>query len=143
MGKTCNYVLDAICGVLFSAAWWMFADAVAATDVKPGYGAGSFYLYVPGILSTIGFFLMSNLPTSMFEKDNSEEHTWWQKLILVLAVMCDAAAIICAIWCYVAKKNDRTTGFLKWRGVSTIVQACLITLSGFLWNFLYTDDTYL
>ena len=142
MGKTCNYVITSISAFLFAGSWWMFADGIAFTDVHSGYGRGGFYLYVPGILTTIGFFLMSNLPTSMFEKDNTDEHTWWQKLILVLSILCYCAGIICSIWCYVAKKGDRQTSFTKWRGVSSIVQALLITLSGFLWNFLYQDDSF-
>ncbi|OHS92907.1 membrane protein [Tritrichomonas foetus] len=140
MSNKCNYALDVICGLLFAASWWMFADGVASVDVKPGFNAGGFYLYVPGILTTIGFFLMSNLPTSMFQKDNTDEHTWWQKMILVLSVMCKLAGIICAIWCYIDKKADRSTSFLKWRGISTIVQSLLITASSFLWNFLYKDE---
>ncbi|KAK8891995.1 Transmembrane protein 50A [Tritrichomonas musculus] len=142
MGKVANHVVTIISAVLFSAAWWMFADGIAATDVEPGYGRGGFYLYVPGIMTTIGFFLMSNLPTSMFEKDNDDEHQWWQKLILVLSILCYCAGIICAIWCYVAKKKDRQTSFTKWRGISSIVQALMITLAGFIWNFLYRDDSY-
>lgn len=142
MGKTLNIVITVISGVLFSVAWWIFADGIAFTDIQPGYGRGDFYLYVPGILTTIGLFLMSNLPTSMFEKDNNDEHTWWQKLILVISVLCYLAGMICGIWCYVEKKKDRQTRFTKWRGISSIVQPILITLSGFLWNYLYYDDGY-
>ncbi|KAK8840814.1 Transmembrane protein 50A [Tritrichomonas musculus] len=142
MGRVINFVVTVISGVLFTAAWWIFVDGIAFTDIQPGYGRGDFYLYVPGILTTIGFFLMSNLPTSMFEKDNSDEHTWWQKLILVISFLCYLGGIICSIWCYVEKKNDRKTNFTKWRGESSIIQSLMITLAGLIWNFLYNDDGY-
>ncbi|KAH0790230.1 membrane protein [Histomonas meleagridis] len=139
--NTRNIVLSAICGLFFAAAWWIFIDGVSVVDVKdPDQGAGPFYLYCPGILATIGLFLMSNLPSFMFSKeDTGEETSLLQKLILVLSVACMLAGIIVAIWCYVAKKGDRDTGLKQWRGVSMIIQSIVISLVSFAWNFFYKD----
>ena len=138
-----NYILSGLVGFFFGVAWWMFVDGVAAVNPQPGYNAGSFYLYGPGILTTIGFFIMSNLPTSMFEKDNTEEHTWWQKALLVFSVMLMLAGIIEGIWTYIDKKADRVTSLQQWRGVSMIVQGIIITACSFCWNFLYKDEEFL
>lgn len=142
MSKNINCIITIITGILFSVAWWLFVDGISLTDVQSGYGPGGFYLYIPGILTTVGFFLMSNLPTSMFDKDNDDSHAWWQKLILFFSFLCYLAGIICSIWCYVEKRNDRKASFTKWRGISSIIQSLLITLSGLIWNFLYNDDGY-
>ena len=140
MVNKCNLVLDAICGLLFAAGWWMFIDGIAYADTQPNTGAGPGYLYVPGILTTIGFFLMSNLPYEMFHKDGwGDETTWWQKAILVLAVMCEFAGIIVGVWLYIERKSDRVQGWQQWRGVSSIVQGVLITIASFAWNFFYQN----
>lgn len=140
MSSKCNIVLSAVCGVIFAAAWWIFADAVAYADTKPGQNAGKFEIYVPGILATIGLFLMSNLPTSMFAKNSGEEHTWWQKLILVLSIMCMLAGIIESVWIYVAKKNSlKEHSYTDYRGIAPIAQSIMITVISFAWNFLYQD----
>jgi hypothetical protein len=139
MVHVANLVLSAVCGFLFAAGWWMFIDGAALADRKVhDEGAGPAWIYPPGILATIGLFLLSNLPTSMFQKDNTEESVWWQKLILVVSVMCKSAGIIVAIWCYVAKETS-DNGYLQWRGIATIVQTVLITIASFAWNFLYQD----
>jgi hypothetical protein len=84
---------------------------------------------------------MSNLPPTMFQKDTGggDETTGLQKVILLFAVMFKASGIIVAIWCYVAKTDDRKGGFEEWRGISTIVQSVLISGASFAWNFLYQD----
>jgi hypothetical protein len=133
-----NLVLSAVCGFLFAAAWWMFVDGTALADVK-GDNAGPAWIYFPGILATIGLFLVSNLPPSMFQKENSEESSTLQKTILLLAVMCKSAAVIVAVWCYIAKEEDRVGGYKEWRGISVILQAITISCVSFAWNFLYQD----
>ena len=144
MVNKCNLALDAICGLLFAAGWWMFIDGIAYADTQPGEGAGPGYLYAPGLLATIGFFLMSNLPYNMFHKDGwGDETTWWQKAILVLSVMMEFAGIIVGAWLYAERKNDRNAVYKQWRGVSAIIQSVLITIASFTWNFLYHDpDAY-
>ena len=134
-----NIVLSAVCGFFFAVAWWLFVDGISIVDVNGG-GSGPFYLYCPGILATIGLFLMSNLPSYMFSKeDTGEETTVVQKVVLVLSVVCMLAGIIVAIWCYVEKKGDRDTNIKQWRGISTIVQSIVISLVSFAWSFLYKD----
>ena len=140
MGKACNYFLDVICGILFAAGWWMFIDGMAYADKQPGENAGPGYLYVPGILTTIGFFLMSNLPSGLFHRDSYGEDTAaWQKALLVISVMCELAGIICGVWLYIDRSADRDLGYRKWRGISSIVQGVVITIASFLWNFAYQD----
>jgi hypothetical protein len=138
MVHRCNLVLSALCGFLFALGWWLFIDGTALADVH-GDGGGPAWIYFPGILATIGLFLMSNLPPSMFQKNNSQDTLWWQKGLLLLAVMLKSAALIVAIWCYVANEEHRNNSYNKWRGVSVIVQSILIAGSSFAWNFLYQD----
>lgn len=132
--KTSNWILDGVCGFLFAAAWWMFVDGMAAANGGPGY------LYAPGILTTIGFFLLSNLPSSMFRKNEwGEETEWWLKAILLLAVVAEFSGIVGAIWLFAAKESDRVGSVNTWRGVSSIVQSVVITIASYMWNFLYKD----
>jgi hypothetical protein len=133
-----NLVLSAVCGLLVSAGWWMFVDATALADVK-GYGPGVAWIYFPGILTTIGLFLMSNLPSTMFSKESSEEVTPLQKVILMLSVMSKSAGIIVAVWCYIQKEGDRQGGYQQWRGIAVILQAIVISCASFAWSFLYRD----
>jgi hypothetical protein len=91
-----NIALAAVCGFLFGVGWWLIVDAASWADVH-GHGAGPFWIYVPGILATIGLFLMSNPPATMFQKDSSEEHSCLQKLILLVSVMCKAVAVITGV----------------------------------------------
>jgi hypothetical protein len=136
----CNVALSAICGFVFAVAWWLFVDGCAIAGVN-GSGKIPFWVFCPGILCTIGLFLMSNLPPTMFQKDNGagDETTGLQKAILLFAVMFKASGVIVAIWCYVAKAHDRVGGYEEWRGISTIVQSVLIVSASFAWNFLYQD----
>ena len=138
--RSFNIALSAICGFFFAVAWWIFVDGLSYCDVQPGNNAGPFYLFCPGVLCTIGLFLMCNLPTSMFAKeDTGDEIQTYQKIILIVAVMFKFAGIIVAVWCYAAKKGDRNTNAKRWRGISTIIQSVVITLVSFAWNFLYKD----
>jgi hypothetical protein len=142
MAGTFNTILSAICGFFFAVSWWLFIDGAALADRKEaGEGAGPFWVYVPGILSTIGLFLMSNLPPSMFQKDNSDEHTGLQKGILVLSVICLFAGVIEGAWCYASPPKSLHTegGYRQWRGISAIIQAVVIAIISFAWNFLYRD----
>ena len=137
--NTQNIVLSSACGFFFAVAWWLFVDGVSIVDSQGG-NAGPFYLYVPGIMATIGLFLMANLPPQMFSKeDTGEDTTTLQKVILVLSIMCMLSGIITAIWTYVENKSHRETANQQWRGVSTIVQSILISLVSFAWAFLYKD----
>jgi hypothetical protein len=140
MVHAANLVLSAVCGFLFAAAWWLFVDGTALADRK-GHGSGPAWIYPPGILATLGLFLISNLPTTMFQKGSSEESLWWQKGILLVSVMCKCAGIIVAIWLYVinAEKGDGDNGYVQYRGIATIVQTVLISITSFAWNFLYQD----
>lgn len=129
-----NLILDGVCGFLFAAAWWVFVDGMAAAHGGPGY------LYAPGILATIGFFLLANLPTTMFQKSQwGEETEWWLKAILLLAVVCEFGGIVTSIWLFAEKTGDREGSVNTWRGASSIVQPVVITLASFMWNFLYKD----
>ena len=136
---TGNIILSSACGFFFAVAWWLFVDGVSIVDAS-GDNAGPFYLYVPGIMATIGLFLMANLPAHMFSKeDTGEDTTVLQKVILVLSIICMLAGIITAVWTYIEKKSDRNTSNKQWRGASTIVQSILISMVSFAWAFLYKD----
>jgi hypothetical protein len=140
MANKCNLALAAISGFLFAGAWWIFIDGVALAD-KNGHNAGPFWVYVPGILTTIGCFIMCNLPPTMFVKGSGdEEHAPWQKALLVFATVCEFAGLIEGIWCYVEKKGDRADGYTQWRGVSAIVQSVLIAIVTFGWNFMSVPE---
>ena len=134
-----NIVLSAVCGFFFAAAWWVFVDGVSLVDAR-GSGAGPFYLYLPGILSTIGLFLINNLPAFMFSKENTgDEATVLQKVILVISVICMLAGIAIGIWLNTSKKVDRGTSLKRWRAITAVIQAVVITIVAFLWCFLYKD----
>jgi hypothetical protein len=136
----CNVVLSAICGFVFAVAWWLFVDGCALASVRDT-GKIPFWVFCPGILCTVGLFLMSNLPPSMFQKDSGggDETTGLHKAILLFAVIFKASGVITAAWCYASKKTDREGGFEQWRGISAIIQSVLITSASFAWNFLYQD----
>ncbi|KAH0790232.1 transmembrane protein 50A [Histomonas meleagridis] len=134
-----NVVLTSLVGFLFAASWWVFVDGVSLSDVNNS-GTGPFWLYCPGILTTIGLFLISNLPTYMFAKeDTGEETTVLQKIILVISVICLFGGVAAGIWLNASKKVDRSDSFKKWRAIAALIQSCVITLISFAWCYLYVD----
>ena len=104
MSKTSNLVVSAISGILFAAGWWIFIDGVALASSK-GESTAQFFIYLPGLLATLGLFLMNNLPNDLFHTDSwgSEEIEWWHKALVVLSVMLKLASMIMSVWVYFGK----------------------------------------
>lgn len=140
MGKTSNLIVSGISGLLFAAGWWIFIDGSAYRDVKYG-GAGPFVFYLPGILATIGLFILNNLDKKLFQEGGwGEETETWEKILIVLAVMLHLAALIACIWIYIDKKEHRQIWERKWQGISSIIQTFLIVISSCLWRFAWKDE---
>ena len=134
-----NTVLTIVCAFFFTAAWWIFVDGVSMVNSK-GSGTGPFYIYLPGILTTIGLFLINNLPTFMFSKeDTGDEATTLQKAILVISVVFLLSGVVVGFWLNFSKKVDRSTSIKRWRAISAAIQSVTILIVSFVWSFLYRD----
>ena len=139
MSRTSNLVISSICGVLFAAGWWIFIDGFSYADAN-GNNAGPFYMYLPTIFATIGLFLFNNIRDEVFQSGTSaEDIEWWEKLLIVISCVFHLAAIIESIWVYLGKDDVRSSNIKKWRGISSIISAVLITLASFAWRLLYKD----
>lgn len=126
-------------GILFAAGWWIFIDGFSYADRNQS-NAGPFYMYLPGIFATIGLFILNNIRKEVFAQETTNEDIlWWEKLLLIVAVIFHLASIIESIWVFCGKHIDKQSNAIKWRGISTIIQSILITLASFGWRFLWYD----
>ena len=140
MGKTTNLIVSGVSGLLFAAGWWIFIDGSAYRH-KFTDSAGPFMFYLPGILATIGLFILNNLDKKLFQEGGwGDEAETWEKILIVISVMLHLAAIIACIWVYAARKGDRDIWEKKWQGISSIIQTFLIVISSCVWRFLWKDN---
>lgn len=152
MVKVSNLVVTGITGFIFAVAWWVFIDACAFRDKHAG-GAGPFVLYLPGILATLGLFVLNNIRNALFENGDAwgaEETAVWEKILIVVAIMLHLAAIICAGWVFGAwnkkgKFDLEIAGItpsrpLWYQGVAMIVQAVGIVAASCLWRFGWRSE---
>ncbi|EAY21748.1 putative membrane protein [Trichomonas vaginalis G3] len=152
MGKTSNLIVSGIVGFLFAVAWWIFIDAAAFHD-HAGEGAGNFVFYLPGILATVGLFLLNNLPNPLFESGDAwgaEETPVWQKILIVISIMLHLAGLIMTIWVFAHwnKKGYLDTNYpgfkptkvKQYLGIASIVQTILIIISSLLWRFAWISE---
>ena len=144
--KSCNTAIAIVSGLLFSIGWWLFIDVLCVASTQ-GYGAGKVFEDIPGILVTIGMFLLLNLPDEMFVHDSygGNEAECYQKVILAISIVLLLGGCIESIWQYSAlprykAPNPKDVSNI---GPFVIAQTVCITIASLLWRFLGTaEDTY-
>lgn len=152
MVKVSNLIVTGLSGFIFATSWWVFIDACAFRD-KYGGGAGPFVLYLPGILATLGLFILNNIRNALFEKGDAwgaEDTAVWEKILIVVAIMLHLASLICAIWVFAdwnkkGKFDLEVSGISpskpRWyQGVASIVQAVGIIVASCLWRFAWRSE---
>ena len=133
-----NKVLSWITGVFFTTAWWLFLDSIFKS-VKAGYGYGKYFEYIPGLASTLGFFLINNLPSDLFIKNSygDNDYDFSLKIVLIFSTILLFGSIIESIWVLSSMPMFEENDIINWRGVSAVFQSFLNLISTFICRFMW------
>eukprot|EP01013_Petalomonas_cantuscygni_P015477 TRINITY_DN3198_c0_g1_i1.p2 TRINITY_DN3198_c0_g1~~TRINITY_DN3198_c0_g1_i1.p2 ORF type:complete len:136 (+),score=18.98 TRINITY_DN3198_c0_g1_i1:193-600(+) len=118
--------LSLLSGLLFSSAWWLFADGIAVADIKI-----KFVDWVPGIITTLAFFFIqfanpNDMRTeSLFDESRAKR----AKLVFFSALFVAFGGVIAAVWILVDRFQDKNDTY---PGIAILIQSFLIVLSSIL-----------
>ncbi|TMW66979.1 hypothetical protein Poli38472_012095 [Pythium oligandrum] len=129
-GKAGSY----LSGVLFAVGWWIFVDGVATAAHRDSAIPFNFIKYLPGIGSTLAFFLLNTLDWEMLSADSMTYHggdgvACRARTFVLFCVAMSLGGLIGSIFVlthtYVANPFDETT----WPGVAVLLQNVMIFLA--------------
>jgi len=134
-------------GLLFGAGWWLLLDIVIYylnvgknRDRDPD-DAITFLTFLPGIIATLGFFLVNFLPRSSLTFTEETGITAGRSLYIVIAFAVTFAGIISGFWVLFTKYVGEK--YAKY-GVFMVMQCFCIFVSTFVFRFgrpLTTEST--
>jgi len=137
--KKNNQVVSIMSGFFFALGWWLFIDAVSVSK-KNGSGGGQFFEYLPGIVGSLGFFLINNLPHELFVRNSfgfDNEDDCLHKTLLLLSTVMVFGSTVASVWIMASNKAFEVNEHTKWRGLSSVFQNFLILVATFMWRFFW------
>jgi len=125
-------------GILFGAGWWLLIDILVYFNKigKPKNNepndAINFITFIPGIIGTIGFFLVNVLPRNALTFNEETGISSGKSLYIVFAFTVTFAGLISGFWILFDKYTSEDYG--KY-GVFMVMQSLCIFLSTFIFRF--------
>jgi len=125
-------------GILFGAGWWLLIDIIVyfnnigkPKDKDPN-DAITFLTFLPGIIGTIGFFLVNFLSRNSLGFTEETGITAGKSIYIVFAFTVTFAGLISGFW--ILFSNYVGKSYCKY-GVFMVMQALCIFLSTFIFRF--------
>ncbi|ORX47945.1 hypothetical protein BCR36DRAFT_355487 [Piromyces finnis] len=125
-------------GLLFGAGWWLILDIIIyfnnigkSKDKDPNE-AITFITFLPGIIGTIGFFLVNFLPRNALNINEETGISAGKSLYIIIAFAVTFAGIISGFWVLFSKYTGES--YCKY-GVFMVMQSLCIFLSTFVFRF--------
>jgi len=125
-------------GLLFGAGWWLLIDIVIYFENigkkrdKDPEEAISFLTFLPGIIGTVGFFLVNFLSRKSLTFTEETGITAAKSLYIIIAFAVTFAGLIAGFWVLFAKYTGEK--YSKY-GVFMVMQSLCIFLSTFVFRF--------
>lgn len=136
-----NSVVTTFSSILFALGWWALIIAMAYAD-KVGGQKTPFVLVLGGILGTIGFFLINNLPSDIISSPwGQEDMSCFQKTIFVTSMVLILGAVIESAWVAFGTSWIMNNDYHKITGICSVAQTVLIAVSALLWRFVSKDES--
>ncbi|ORX50614.1 hypothetical protein BCR32DRAFT_251829, partial [Anaeromyces robustus] len=122
----------------FGAGWWLLIDIIVyfnnvgkPKDKEPD-SAISFLTFVPGIIGTIGFFLVNFLSRNSLTFNEETGITPAKSIYIIIAFAVTFTGLISGFWILFSEYTGKSYG--KY-GVFMVMQSLCIFLSTFVFRF--------
>ncbi|OUM63397.1 hypothetical protein PIROE2DRAFT_10052 [Piromyces sp. E2] len=125
-------------GLLFGAGWWLLIDIliyfnnVGKPKDKDPEEAITFLTFLPGIIGTVGFFLVNFLSRNSLAFTEETGIAAGKSLYIIIAFAVTFAGLISGFWILFAKYTGER--YCKY-GVFMVMQSLCIFLSTFVFRF--------
>jgi len=127
-----------VAGILFGAGWWLLIDIVVyynnigSPKNKDSDRAVTFLTFLPGIIGTIGFFLVNALSRGSLAFTEETGISAARSIYIVFAFTVTFAGLISGFW--ILFSDYVSEPYCKY-GVFMVMQALCIFLATFIFRF--------
>jgi len=141
-------------GIMMGLAWWIFIDACNVTrHYHPDALQVKAQLYLPGIGSTISFFIIAFMDWGALNADEYSYHggkmvRYQARALLIFAILLSITCISLAGWAlsdvYIDKNGIK--GVIPesdYGGVAVLLQCILIFVASFVMRFARVNEDYI
>ncbi|KAJ0392784.1 hypothetical protein P43SY_010591 [Pythium insidiosum] len=134
MGVDKSRIGSYVAGLLFGIGWWIFVDGAASAAHNDSQIPFNFIKYLPGIGSSLAFFLLNSLDWEMMSADSMTYHdgdgvACKARTFVLLCVAMSIGALIGSIFVLTHTYVDNPFDESTWPGVAVLLQNVLIFLS--------------
>jgi len=125
-------------GILFGAGWWLLIDIIVYFNNigkprnKDPDNAVTFLTFVPGIISTIGFFLVNALSRGSLVFNDETGISASRSIYIIFSFTVTFAGLISGFWILFSDYTGKT--YSKY-GVFMVMQSLCIFLATFIFRF--------
>ncbi|GLD98212.1 hypothetical protein PINS_up006909 [Pythium insidiosum] len=134
MGVDKSRIGSYVAGILFAVGWWILIDGAASAAHNNSQIPFNFIKYLPGIGSSLAFFLINSIDWEMLSADSMTYHdgdgvACKARTFVLLCVLMSIGALIGSIFVLTHTYVDNAFQETTWPGVAVLLQNVLIFLS--------------
>lgn len=131
-GKAGSYAAGCLVGV----GWWILADGAASAPFHHSQIPFTFVNYLPGIVSTLAFFLVNTVDWSMLSDDASYAYgsnvANRARSFIVFCMALSVAALVGAVLIYTHVYVNNPFNESAWPGAAIVLQNGFLVMATFI-----------